>query len=105
MVEGMGPSRTSEAAKTAALVAIAMSQAATRPRPPPIAAPLTRAMVGLGDSAMVRNISARWRALARLAEMGAAPWRFMDSMSAPAEKLLPRPERTMMRTAGVSARG
>src|ERR1035438_8170926 len=104
MVDGIRPRRTLEAAKTAVLDAMAMSQAATRPRPPPIAAPLTIAMVVLGDSAMVRYISASWRAFSRLAAMGAAPWRFMDSISAPAEKLLPLPDKTMTRTDALSAR-
>ncbi len=46
---GISPRRTSERANIAVSAATAISQQATRPTPPPIAAPLTRAMVGWGS--------------------------------------------------------
>ena len=45
MADGMMPNLTSEVAKTALVEAMAMSQAAARPMPPPSAAPWIRAMV------------------------------------------------------------
>ena len=75
-----------------------MSQAEASPMPPPSAAPCTRARVGVRHDAMVRNSVASFRASARFCSRGAAPWRFIQFRSAPAEKLLPSPASTMTRT-------
>ena len=50
MTAGMMPSRTSVNPKCVPSAATGMSQAATRPAPPPSAWPWTRATTGLGDS-------------------------------------------------------
>ena len=50
MAAGTRPSFTSERLKIAASEAMTMSQAATRPLPPPMAAPFTAAIVGMGSS-------------------------------------------------------
>ena len=79
-----------------------MSQAAASPMPPPSAAPCTRASVGV--RARSRSCGTARRACARrrgCASSGAAPWRFIQFRSAPAEKLLPSPASTMARTLGV----
>ena len=65
MTAGISPSRTSDRLKLAASDAIAMSQQATSPTPPPNAAPWTRATVGLGRKLSTRINSARAPASAR----------------------------------------
>src|SRR6266542_4112718 len=58
---GRIPRRTSANAKNASFEATAMSVTATRPAPPPIAAPLTRARSGIGSSSSWRYICASAR--------------------------------------------
>src|SRR5574337_1721752 len=99
MAAGMMPSRTSEVANCALVEATQISQAEARPMPPPSAAPCTRATVGVAQVEMVRNRVASLRASARFSSRAAAPWRFIQLRSAPAEKLLPAPASTMTRTA------
>ena len=52
------PSLTSASEKTVPSAAIAMSAAATRPTPPPIAAPCTGATTGRGQTSIERSIRA-----------------------------------------------
>ena len=63
---GIRPRRTSVVPKVACALATTMSQQATRPVPPPSAAPLTRATVGLGSSFKVCISPASALASARL---------------------------------------
>ena len=65
MVAGARPIFTSLRQYQAVSTLTAMSQAATRPIPPAYTSPCTRAMVGLGHSAMVRSIAASLLASAR----------------------------------------
>ena len=88
MTAGISPSRTSDRLKLAASDAIAMSQQATSPTPPPNAAPWTRATVGLGRKLSTRINSARAPASARFSAW-LYPIRCIQPRSAPAEKLFP----------------
>ena len=79
-----------------------MSQHATRPTPPPNAAPCTRAIVGFDRSASVREQSRqRPRVGEVLARRRSAAMRFIQLRSAPAQKLRPAPSSTTTRTLGV----
>ncbi|MNV77311.1 hypothetical protein D3C71_1707230 [compost metagenome] len=77
---------------------MAISQQATRPTPPPKAAPCTRAMVGLGSSSRVRIRRARARESWRLSSSLAAAMPRIHCMSAPAENEAPSPASTTART-------
>ena len=67
---------------------------------PPMQAPCTRAMVGLGQVAIACSMPAKRPASSRLAACDASPWRFMYWTSAPALNTLPWPARTTHRTPG-----
>ena len=73
IVAGMRPSLLSLNAKVASTAAIAMSQQATRPTPPPNAAPCTRATVGFGSSFSVRSISREARGIGEVLARGCSP--------------------------------
>jgi hypothetical protein len=53
---GMIPSRTSENPNVASSAAIATSEQATRPEPPPRAKPWTRTTTGAGQRSTARSI-------------------------------------------------
>ncbi len=93
----MRPSFTSESENPASCVATAMSQQATRPTPPPNAAPCTRAMVGFLRWAMVRIRAPSPIASRRFSSIEKPAIRFIQLRSAPAENDLPAPESTTMR--------
>src|SRR5690606_29481904 len=79
---------------------MAMSQQATRPTPPPNAAPWTRAMVGFGSSSKVRISRARVSASSRFSASPAAAMPRIQFRSAPAENEAPVPSSTTTRTVG-----
>ena len=58
MTAGAIPSFTSLKARRALSTAITISLTASRPRPPPIAAPLTRATTGAGKALMRSKVEA-----------------------------------------------
>ena len=73
---GTSPSLTSLSENFADSTPIAISQHATRPTPPPYAAPLTRAIVGLDRKFSVRISAASRSASSRFsASLGLAPCR------------------------------
>src|SRR5215471_4261595 len=87
------PTRTSGIEKNAVSVAIATSQQATNPAPPPIAPPCTIAIVGFGSVSSARSTS---RNEAGGCAAGGAPAR--AARSAPVQKCRPAPRRMTMRT-------
>ena len=100
MTAGASPSRTSVSAKLAASLATAMSQQATRPTPPPRAAPWMRPTIGLGHASMASKKPAIFMASAALSTLPKWAIDFIHWMSAPAQKLLPAPPMTTTCTLG-----
>ena len=100
IIIGHKPRRISGAPKLADSAAIVMSQAAANPKPPPRAAPLTRAIVGLPQLLSARKRSARARRW---------PWLPTGSSmnpprrSPPAENVPPAPVITITLTSGSAA--
>ena len=75
-------------------LAIAMSQAHTRPAPPPNAEPLTLAIVGTSMLSRAWNMAESFSASARFCSREYWPMRFIQFRSAPAQKDLPAPVMT-----------
>ena len=98
MVAGIRPSLTSEKANFAPLTATAMSQAATMPAPPPMAAPSTRATVRAGTSCRALSIFARPMASSRLSPSDQSAASRIHARSAPAQKVPPAPRMNTTRT-------
>src|SRR6202521_4025386 len=94
---GTRPSFASVSENVAVCVATAMSQHATRPTPPPYAAPCTRATVGLRKCAMVRMSAASPIASRRFSSIENPAMRFIQFRSAPAENDFPAPDNTTTR--------
>ena len=97
---GSRPSLLSVRPNFASGTPMAMSQQATRPTPPPKAAPCTRAIVGLGSSSRVRIRRARARASSRFSASLADAMPRIQFKSAPAENDAPLPSSTTTRTSG-----
>src|SRR5436190_22548446 len=95
---GTMPSFTSVNPNCAFSVAMLISHAATRPEPPPSAAPWTRAMTGLGQRTIVKNISIAVSASRRFSSGVNLATRLVQFRSAPALKDFPFPWRTIART-------
>src|SRR6266850_6868869 len=95
---GRIPSFTSVKPNCTDSTAIPISHAATRPAPPPNAAPWTRAMTGFGHFAIARYIPANLRASSMFSSCEYWTMRFIQFRSAPAQKDFPFPPRTMTRT-------
>ncbi len=98
MVAGIRPSLTSEKAKRAPSTATAMSQAATMPAPPPMAAPSTRATVSAGTSCSAFSILARPMASSRLSLSDQSAAERIQFRSAPALNVPPAPRMKTTRT-------
>src|SRR5437870_1540070 len=98
MTAGRIPSFTSVKPNCTDSTAIPISHAATRPAPPPSAAPCTRAITGFGHFAMARYIPASLRASSMFSSWEYWTMRFIQLRSAPAQNDFPFPPRTMTRT-------
>ena len=98
MVAGIRPSLTSEKANFAPLTATAMSQAATMPAPPPMAAPSTMAQVRAGISCRALSIFASPMASSRLSLSDQRTASDIQARSAPALNVPPAPRMNTTRT-------
>ena len=101
---GMIPSFTSENAKTARGSAIAMSEHATSPQPPPSAWPCTRATTGAAQDSIASSIFRNAFASATLSSKERSTDERIQSTSAPAEKLGPSPASTTARARPTSTK-
>ncbi|MCY1222755.1 hypothetical protein D9M72_348590 [compost metagenome] len=97
MTAGTMPSRVSLSANFARLSATTKSAQQTRPKPPPIAAPLTSATRGWGSAYTVASMSATALARSHFCACEAARVSFIHAMSPPAQKWLPAPLSTTTR--------
>src|SRR5688572_504271 len=94
---GRMPRRTSEKAKVASRDATAMSATATRPAPPPIACPWTRASSGIGRASRAPNISASARESVTFSSSVRSAVERIQATSAPAQNASPSARRTTQR--------
>ena len=99
MTAGTRPSRASGVPNRAVSAATTKSLATASPNPPPMAAPWTEAITGVGKAAAVRNSRAKRRASSRLASSPAWPEARIAARSAPAQNTVPSPSSTTSRHA------
>ena len=103
MTAGMTPSRTSVVPKIAFSAATTTSHTATRPVPPPSAAPWTRATIGFASSSNARKSDASSAESRRFSCIVKPETFFIQSRSAPAQNVLPAPESSMTRVVASDA--